>query len=831
MGPARGAASASAAWRMDMHVHSRASSAPAHPALAAYGVPESCSPPERVYEHARARGMALVTLTDHDTIDGAFELVDRGFEGVVIGEEVTTRFAEDGCVLHVLVWGLSPAQHEQIGAFGLRDDVHDLAWWLRGEKLAHSVAHPLYAPGGRLTLAHLERCALLFRAMETLSGAHAGARSGALVRWLEALDAERLGRLAAKHGLRPVWDHAGRLARTGGSDDHALLNVGRTWTEAAPARSAHEFLERVMAGEGRPGGQEGSTTSLAHQMAGVLGQWAALRASPDDARMRGLVRSLGRFAGVETARPGGLERALGAFRRGREPALARALRESLAPALQNFPDLAALLNPRAWAREGAPLAHHERMAAFTEGCVRRVAERLGRDRRPLREALVPYGALLASAVPEAVSLFHQHKDARLVEEVEAAARGDGVDPGAPTDRPLRVALFTDTLGEVNGVSRFLRGLAAHARAAGWDLTIVTVARASKAAGANIKVFEPLATFPAPGCPQLELALPPAIEMLRWAERPRPDVVHVSTPGPVGVLGAVAARATGALLVATHHTDFPAYVERMLGSAQLAGWCAAGLRQLYARCDRVLARSSACAGMLGALGVDGARVRTLPPGVDVETFHPRHRDTSIWARVGARPTGLKALYVGRVSVEKNVAVLARVWRTASAELARLGVPAELVVVGDGPARGAMGRDLEGAPAVFAGVRRGPELSALYATADLLLFPSETDTLGQAALEAQASGVAAIVSDAGGPREIVDDGVTGLVAAAGDERAWVDAVVRLLTDDALRERLGRTAHLRAGRWSSGPMYEAFWRAHMEAAGRAAPIASDVRAVAPE
>ncbi len=151
--------------RMDTHCHSSASSGPVMAAAGWVGCPESYSPPEKVYEQARARGMDLVTLTDHDTIAGGLELVERGFPGVVLGEEVTVHFPEDRCKLHVLVWGLTPELHEQIGAQGLREDVYQFAAWLRLHNLPHALAHPLYVQNRRLSLWHLERCALLFRAL------------------------------------------------------------------------------------------------------------------------------------------------------------------------------------------------------------------------------------------------------------------------------------------------------------------------------------------------------------------------------------------------------------------------------------------------------------------------------------------------------------------------------------------------------------------------------------------------------------------------------------------------------------------------------------------
>ena len=147
--------------RMDMHCHSHASSKPVMKALGLIDMPECYSHPERVYEQARARGMDMVTITDHDTIAGAMELVERGFENFIVGEEVTVQFPEDRCKLHVLVWGLSPEQHEQLGAYALREDVYDFAHWLHENNLPHSFAHPLYVQNGRLTFWHIERCALL----------------------------------------------------------------------------------------------------------------------------------------------------------------------------------------------------------------------------------------------------------------------------------------------------------------------------------------------------------------------------------------------------------------------------------------------------------------------------------------------------------------------------------------------------------------------------------------------------------------------------------------------------------------------------------------------
>jgi hypothetical protein len=143
--------------RIDAHCHSWASDGPAVAALGLINCPECYSPPERVYEQAMARGMDLVTITDHDTIKGAMELVDRGFDRFIVGQEVSVRFPEDRCLLHVLVWGLTPELDDEINQLKLRDDVYQFAAWLKDHDLPHAVAHPLYVQNGKLTRWHVER--------------------------------------------------------------------------------------------------------------------------------------------------------------------------------------------------------------------------------------------------------------------------------------------------------------------------------------------------------------------------------------------------------------------------------------------------------------------------------------------------------------------------------------------------------------------------------------------------------------------------------------------------------------------------------------------------
>lgn len=399
-------------------------------------------------------------------------------------------------------------------------------------------------------------------------------------------------------------------------------------------------------------------------------------------------------------------------------------------------------------------------------------------------------------------------------------------PSGQRPRPLRVRVFTDTLADVNGVSRFILDMLRLARDHGHDLGAVTSTRRSlPPTTRRIANLAPLWARPMPGYANLDLALPPPGAVRRQLLIDPPDVVHISTPGPVGFAAWRAARSLGIPVVATYHTDFPAYVDHLFGDAALTCCARRAMRAFYSRCDLVLTRSAAYARVVKDLGVHCSRIHALRPGTNTATFNPQHRDAAVWERPGAsadRAAVVRVLYVGRVSVEKNLPLLAAAWRAATARLAA-SVNAELVVVGDGPYLPAMRAALAGTPTRFLGFKSGADLSRLYASSDLFVFPSATDTLGQGVLEAQASGLPALVSDVGGPREIIRADRTGLVLPAHNPSAWTSAIVALASDHERRAHLAAAAAAHGQTLTIEASFEHFWQLHERAAGWHAPTPS--------
>jgi len=240
--------------------------------------------------------------------------------------------------------------------------------------------------------------------------------------------------------------------------------------------------------------------------------------------------------------------------------------------------------------------------------------------------------------------------------------------------------------------------------------------------------------------------------------------------------------------ATYHTNIPEYVENYTRDVSLEALAWKYMMLFYHAVDEVIVPSRSTAKLLHKRGLRKRKILLLDRWVDVERFHPRNRVARYWTKHGLENDRelVKFIYIGRIGVEKNLQLIASAYR----QLRETRQDAHLIFVGEGPYRGELEKQLSGLPVTFTGVLEGVELTRAIASADVKLFPSTTDTWGNAPLEAQASGLPVIVSDVGGPTELMLDGITGHKIKGRTVEELCEAM-RVFMDESTRSQMGQMA----------------------------------------
>jgi glycosyltransferase involved in cell wall biosynthesis len=703
--------------RCDLHVHSRFSTESGNYALRRARLGESFTDPERVYRVARARGMDLVTISDHNTVEGALRI--GHLDGTFLSVEVTTCFPEDSTPLHVLVWNLSVEDHRDLQPY--RPSVYELVAFLRERGLVHALAHPLYRMGPPLTAWHVERMMLLFSIWEGRNGARPEDSNLVACRLAALATPGYLAKLAGRHEIEPT--HSGPIALTGGSDDHGAIDIADTWTEST-GTTPEAFLDALATGQ--PGGAHGSAVKLAHAMAAL---------------------------GVN------------------------AYRESAAP-LSPLVDmqLRALFDTDA---DDAATRHAE-IQHSSRALVRLLGSR-AREGGIGLDSFSSIGTRLASLafaggleLPYLGSAHHHCRARADVRAVEKEFFGICEEPEDPC-----AVVFTDTYAETNGVAGTMRRLAGAGASGRLPVTVLT---AGSEDAPGLAALPTDWTMPLPAYEQIELRFPLITDVVERLEADSPDLVHVATPGPIGVTGLLAAKLLGIPIIGSYHTELGPYALSLTRDPVVAEITGLYVDWFYRQCDLVLAPTHGVMSALAARGV-GRRILVWGRGVDTADFGPTHRDEAMRRSLLDGGDTL-LLSVGRVSEEKRLDVLVEAFRLLQPSNARL------VIVGDGPARA---RLEEGTPegVAFLGELRGEALARMYASADIFCFPSTTDTFGQVILEAGVSGLPTVASRVGGAAELVRHEETGLLVPPDDPAALAEALRRLVDDPLFRLGLGEGA----------------------------------------
>jgi glycosyltransferase involved in cell wall biosynthesis len=367
---------------------------------------------------------------------------------------------------------------------------------------------------------------------------------------------------------------------------------------------------------------------------------------------------------------------------------------------------------------------------------------------------------------------------------------------------MNVAIFTDNdFDKINGVTTTLTAALRYAPPA---------VRPRVYTAATLPVDTPQylalrsAGVPIPFYSEMRMFVPRLLEYVDRARKDRIDVVHLTTPGPIGLAALFVSWRLGLPMIGSFHTDLAAYTRVLSGSARLGGLMREYMRWPYGKCSRILVPSEHTRHTLIDAKFTPSKLQVWPRGVDTALFTPAKRSKAlrdVWHVSDRRPA---LLYVGRVSREKGLGLLLPL----RDRLHRIGFEHRFVIAGQGPFEDELRREMP--EAVFTGPLSRDAVAEVFASADLFVFPSRTDTAGNVVLEAQASGLPVVIAGEGGAREQMVNGLTGIVCHRDEAEEWAAAVVDLMHGSS-RGTVARAArHYAEGRtWELAlqPLYRAY------------------------
>lgn len=741
------------ATQVDLHCHSTASQTSKLGIQRSLGIPECATSPAEVYELAKRRGMQFVTITDHDTIAGCLELSDR--PDAFVSEELTAWFRGEPQAVHILCYGITPDDHAR-----LQERSHDLeacAQYLHENQIVCSLAHPYFDVEAELSARHRHILAELFSIWETRNGS----------------------RPQEQNAMAQSHIDISQGTGTGGSDDHAGVDIGKTYTETPPAASWQEFLSHVASGAAHCGGEHGSPAKSAHAALALASRSLGCAANGERVTARTCMRLAAGVVEEGTARS---TRAAGDLDRGQAQKLLETWYRSvgLSPAdgqLISHLQSGELSHASLYRR--ARRAHERRVKDTVSALTRWLADpsATGGQIRPETVSLDEIATNIIEAIVAACTPALPYAPAEVFAAQERARMQH-----RERDR-LRVGLVVDGIGAMHGVTRTISELRDRG-VEGADVDVIGTDpevdhRLSSAIDIDIPFYD-----------GLQVGVPTVTAVVEALVAGNYDLVHLTSPGPANLIAAAVCQVMGLSCVASYHTELGEYASLRSGDPRMAYAMNTVLGHLYSRCNLVLSPSPSADRSLVELGISPEAIQRWDRGVDLTRFTPTKRK-----QLGC-PGAIRVLYAGRLAREKGTELLAEAFLKARGNRQDL----QLLVAGRGPDEAQL-RSRLGDAATFFGWLDQDQLAELYASADIFVFPSTTDTFGQVVLEAQASGLPVIAANAGGPASLISHGVNGLLCEPQPD--CVSSQIELAAADLdLRRRLstGGLANVEKRSWEA-------------------------------
>ena len=772
--------------KADLHVHSKYSNHPSEWFLQRIGASESYTEPEKLYRTCKEQGMDYVTITDHNTIDGALTLCDKFPGNTFVSFEATTYFPEDRCKIHCLLYDITEAQFDDLNS--LRANIYELREYIRDHGIAYSIAHALYSINSRLTVEHLEKLIVLFDVFEARNGSRSKINNEPWEHVLKNLTPKHIERFASKHNIDPFSDTSWIKGFTGGSDDHGGLFIGRTYTRCE-GKNVKEFIYNVRNTRSVAEGRVSTYQCLAFTIYKIAYDFSRQKSN---ALPHSLISQITEHLFYDS-KSLKTKFKMEAFKRLKSKdkenntlhnmylelyeSIAKNNGDSMEVKLETFYDKLAVISDEFFKNLFDSFARNISKGDIA-GFIRNIS------------STIP-GIFLT--IPFLSTLKHFYEGKPLIEELP-----DKLGISSPR-KSKRILWFTDTLGYMNGVSKTLNKIGWLTFIRGQQVRIVSSFPSEEAT----QEFPPgvinlpyIYEFSLPNYEHYRLRVPSLLRAMKYLYEYEPDEIYVSTPGPVGVLGLLVAKLLNVKAKGVFHTDFTLQARRIFDDSTVENLIESYMRWFYLLFDDIQVPTEEYINILDARGYDRSRMSIFRRGIDSLLFSPHPEGREFIKNHYKLKDGFTLMFAGRISEDKNIRFLMDMYHQVAEKYGAVN----LIIAGSGP-------DLpeleqlhdENDRIIFTGEVDHNELTKLYSGSDLFVFPSTTDTFGMVVLEAQSCGLPAVVSEIGGPREIIDEGRTGLTAPDGDMPVWMERIshyIDLLTSSPVEyESLRRTCAYRA------------------------------------
>ncbi len=749
--------------KADLHLHSMYSEHPSEWFLQRLGAKESYTDPETIYRMAKDRGMDFVTITDHNRIEGALILRDKYPDDTFTGVEFTTYFPEDGCKIHILVYGLGIDDFDELQR--ARSNIYQMRDCLTERDLVHSVAHATYPVNGILEMDHLEKLILMFNLFEGINGGRNRINNRVWTRVLDSVDENRIEDLRVRHSLEPQGRTPWIKGLTGGSDDHAGLFVGETYTQANGSTPL-EFVDSLRRLSSMPRGRSNTYQALVFAVYKIAYDFSRQNKSSNS---RNLASALTEF--IFEKREFKL----------REKLFLKKLTHSGGERANLYSIVNDLISDIRREQHGSLEKKldmvYNRIAELTDEFVKLLVGSIRKD--ATSGDLVNFAANASASLPgiflslpffTAVRDMFNNKE--LLNDLKATFNEEG-----EIREPRKTMWFTDTLTDLNGVSVTLRKIAQLAESRDPGVRIVTALTEDEAGDLlteNIVCLPYTESFSLPGYEKYLIKIPSILKALNIIAEYEPDEIFVSTPGPVGLTGLMIARLMSIRATGFFHTDYSRQATKIVSDESVNDVIESFIKWFFSCFDEIRVPTCQYMDILKKRGYNGDLLTRFIRGIDTDEFLPTGNRT-IEELETRDPAHSVLVYTGRISRDKDLDLLIGAFRRVLEEYPHVS----LKMVGDGPYLDELREKCSDLAHVkFLGRIPNKELPELYSSSDIFVFPSDSDTFGMSVLEAQACGLPAVVSSVGGPREIIENGVTGIVARAGDMKEWIGAIEKML-----------------------------------------------------